>query len=209
MAAGLRIVGTVAAALALPVAAWADVLCALGAGASGYNPSLDQRPSADTMQIVKRVDAAFLPFCQPKCPQAAMLRNDTAPNLMLTANQEGAKLVYAPQFFATAYAKYGEPALVALIAHVYAHAIDEVTRPTWIPGTWNVELRADAWAGCALAKTGVAPGDLSSALGALAMYPPPSQKAWGPRVPALRLGFTHCGGEAAKFEAAAKQVKAP
>jgi hypothetical protein len=194
-----------AAALLLPVAAaWADVLCALGSATAvnAYKPASDQRPSADTMQIVRRVDAALAPFCQPKCPQAAMLRNDTAPNLMLTADQNGARLVYAPQFFAAAYAKFGEPALIALIAHVYGHAIDEVTRPVWLPASWNLELRADGWAGCVLAKSNLPAASLSSALAALAMYPPPAQTAWAPRAAALRLGFAHCGGATSQFDAA-------
>ena len=129
-----------------------------------------------------------------------MLRNPTAANLMLTVDQEGGKLVYSPPFFASVYGKYGEAGIMALVAHVYAHAIDEVTRPTWIPPSWNPELRADAWAGCVLAKSNLPPNGLTEALAALAMYPPPSQTAWSQRIPGVRLGFTHCGGDAARFD---------
>ncbi len=200
-----------AAALLVPLAAWADVLCALGSASAvnAYKAASDQRPSADTMQIVRRVNATLMPFCQPECPEAAMLRNDTAPNLMLAADQDGAKLVYAPQFFAAVYAKYGEPALIALIAHVYGHAIDEVKRPTWLPASWNMELRADGWAGCVLAKSNLPAASLSSALAALASYPPPPQQAWAPRSAALRLGFSHCGGATPEFDAAARSTNKP
>lgn len=203
-----------AAALALlPEAAYAEVLCALGSNASAYNQSADQRPSADTMQVVKRVDSAFLPFCLPHCPEAAMLRNDTAPNLMLTVNQDGGKLVYAPQFFASVYSKFGESALIALIGHVYGHAIDEAASTAWMPASWTAELHADAWSGCALAKASLAPTALQPALAALAAYPPQASQgklpSWAQRAAAARAGFLHCGGDAAKFDAAAKQVKAP
>jgi hypothetical protein len=194
--------------LLLPLAASAEVVCALGTGTSAYKPSSDERPSADTMQIVRRVDAAYKPICSPKCPEVAMLRNPTAANVMLIATKDDAKLVYSPQFFAGVYGKYGEGGIIALIAHVYGHAIDEVTQSTWLPGNWNSELRADAWAGCVLAKTSLPAGGIGSALGAMAMYPPPSQTGWTSRVPAVRLGFVHCGGITATFDAASTGVKA-
>jgi len=203
----LRILA-VAAILLLPLVASAEIVCALGTATSAYKPSADERPSADTMQIVRRVDAAFASICLPKCPEVAMLRNPTAANVMLIATKDDAKLVYSPQFFAGVYAKYGEAGIVALIAHVYGHAIDEATQPTWIPANWNPELRADAWAGCVLAKTSLPASGIRSALGAMAMSPPPSQPAWSPRVPAVRLGFTHCGGATATFDAASSVTKA-
>ena len=196
-----------AAFLILPLAVSAEVVCALGSGAAGYKASSDEKPSADTMQIARRVDSLYATFCLPKCPEAAMLRNSTAANLMLTSDNEGAKLIYSPQFFSSAYGKYGQGGLIALIAHVYGHAIDETTPSNWIPTNWNRELRADAWAGCAVAKAGLAPNDLANAFGAMSAYPPPSQSVWSRRVPSIRLGFTHCGGEAAKFDAALAGIK--
>jgi hypothetical protein len=193
--------------LLVPLAASAEVVCALGTGAAAYKPASDDRPSADTMQIVRRVNAAYKPICSPKCPEIAMLRNPTAANLMLIVTKDEAKIVYSPQFFAGVYGKNGDAALIALIAHVYGHAIDEATPSTWLPTNWNPELRADAWAGCVLAKTSLPPSGVASALGALAMSPPPSQPGWGPRATALRLGFLHCGGEAAKFDSASTGVK--
>ena len=196
------------AALAITVlpliAAATDIVCALGTGTAAYKASQDERPR-DMTNFIRRVDDAFRPFCLPKCPKAAMLRNATAPNLMMLVTVEGAKLVYSPQFFAGVYGKYGESGIIALLAHVYGHAIDETTPSNWIPTNWNRELRADAWAGCAVEKAGLA--DLASALGAMSAYPPPSQTVWGRRVPSIRLGFTHCGGAPAKFDAALAAMK--
>lgn len=197
-----------AAAIVLPPAASAEVICSLGAARpSSYNPAVDERPSPDTMKIVLRVDAAYAPFCLPKCPEAAMFRNATAPNLMLAVYPDGAKMAYAPAFFSAVYGKYGEAGMIALLAHIYGHAIDETTPSNWIPTNWNRELRADAWAGCAVAKAGISANDLSGALGAMSAYPPPSQAVWSRRLPAVRLGFTHCGGEAAKFDAVSNGTK--
>jgi len=198
------------AALAITVlpliAAATDIVCALGTETAAYKESQDEKPR-DMTNIIRRVDDAFRPFCLPKCPQAAMLRNATAPNLMMLSTVEGAKLVYSPQFFAAVYGKYGEGGLFALMAHVYGHAIDETTPSHWIPSNWNRELRADAWAGCAVAKTGLSANDLAAAFGAMSAYPPPSQAVWSRRVPSVRLGFTHCGGEAVKFDAALGGIK--
>ena len=106
------------------------------------------------------------------------------------------------------YGKYGEAGIMALLAHVYGHAIDEVTQQAWLPANWNPELRADAWAGCVLAKSSLPTGGLAEALAAMAMYPPPSETGWSRRVPAVRLGFTHCGGETGAFDAASSGTKA-
>ena len=59
----------------LPLAAAAEVVCALGSGASAYNPSSDQRPTSDAMEVARRMNAALSPICSPKCPQIAIFRN--------------------------------------------------------------------------------------------------------------------------------------
>ena len=37
---------------------------------------------------------------------------------------------------------------------------------------------------------------MHAALGALAKYPSPKHPAWNARLPAIRSGYTHCGGAA-------------
>jgi hypothetical protein len=73
---------------------------------------------------------------------------------------------------------------------------------------WTPELRADAWAGCALARNNLSANDLAEALAAVSKYPPSGHAgdhpSWALRAPALRLGFLHCGGDAAKFDSAIK-----
>jgi hypothetical protein len=195
-------------AFLLSFGASAEVLCALGPGASSYDANADQRPTSDAMQLAGRMNAALSPTCSPKCPQIAIFRNATAPNAMLVVTADQAKFVYAPQFFTAVYDKYGDGAIIAIIAHEYGHALDETTPAPWMNNGWTPELRADAWAGCALAKSDLSSNDLAEALTAVAKYPPSARggasPSWAQRGPALRLGFSHCGGGASRFDSAIK-----
>lgn len=182
----------------------AEVICALGSGASSYDPNADQRPTGDAMQLAGRMNAALSPNCSPKCPQIAIFRNATAANAMLVVTADQAKFVYAPQFFSAVYDKYGDGAIIAIIAHEYGHALDETSPAPWMNKGLTPELRADAWAGCALAKSDLSSNDLAEALAAVAKYPPSAGASWALRVPALRLGYVHCGGNGSKLDSAVK-----
>ncbi len=179
-----------------------DIVCALGSGTSSYNSNVDQKPTSDVMQLAKRVNAAFTPVCSPKCPEIAIFRNATAANAMLVVTPDQAKLVYAPQFFASVYDKYGDGAIIAIIAHEYGHALDETYPATWMKSGWTPELRADAWSGCALARNNLTSNGVAEALTAVSKYPPSTHPAWNSRLAALRLGYTHCGGNGSKFDGA-------
>jgi hypothetical protein len=184
----------------------AQVVCALGAGASSYQPSQDQRPASDAMQLAARVNAGEKAICTPNCPEVALLRNPTAPNIALIANQGQAKLVYAPQFFAAVYADYGDAGIIAVISHEVGHALDDTLGAAWINKDWKPEVRADAWAGCVLAKS-LNARDVPSALGALEKYPPSSHPDWNLRRPAIRIGYTRCGGSASSFDSGSQTKK--
>jgi hypothetical protein len=185
----------------LAFGARAEVLCALGTGAASYDANKDERPTGDAMQLAGRMNAALSPTCSPKCPQIAIYRNATAPNAMLVVSADQAKFVYAPQFFTAVYDKYGDGAIIAIIAHEYGHALNEVYPASWMNSSWTPELRADAWAGCALAKSDLSSNELAEALAAVSKYPPSTgvPSAWTARLAALRLGYIHCGGDASKF----------
>ena len=126
------------------------------------------------MQLAGRMNAALSPTCTPQCPQIAIFRNTTAANAMLVVTADQAKFVYAPQFFPAVYDKYGDGAIIAMIAHEYGHALDEVHPASWMKSEGTPELRADAWAGCALAKSDLSSNDLAEALTAVSKYPPPT-----------------------------------
>ena len=133
----------------------------------------------------------------------ALFRNETAAQTMLVAGPDNAKIVYAPKFFTAVYEAYGDGAIMAFIAHELGHALDETLRVAWIQRAWAPELRADAWAACALAKANLSGRDLADGLTALAKYPSPAHPDWSARLPVWRVGFTQCGGDGARFDRAA------
>ena len=125
-----------------------------------------------------------------------LFRNATAPNLVLINEAGRAKVVYAPQTFTAVYDRYGDPGILALIAHALGHALDDAIGAAWIEKGWTPELRVDSWAGCILARSNLAPAEGQAALGALADYPSPAHPNWNLRLRVIRSGYAHCGGAA-------------
>jgi hypothetical protein len=188
-------------AVALLAPLKAEIVCALGPGAASYKPASDQRPAGDAMQLAGRVNAAVKTICGSQCPSLAMFRNATAPNAMLINDAGQGKLVYSPQFFAAAFDSFGDDGIVAIIAHELGHALDATMGAVWIKKSWTPELRADAWAGCILARLDPSPGTLQPSLSALSKYPSPAHPGWNVRLPVIRVGYTQCGGTGSKFDA--------
>ena len=156
------------------------------------------------MELAGQVNAALAPMCRPRCPVVAVFRNETAPNAMLVASSTGdAKIVYAPQFFTSIYDGAGDGPIIAVIAHELGHALDETAPASWTKTAWTAEMRADGWAGCALAKTNLTARALRETLTALAKYPVAADPGWNARLLALRTGYIQCGGDAGRFDSAA------
>ncbi len=176
-----------------------DVVCSLGPDDSLYNAYSDQRSSGDALELAGKVNAALVSQCRPNCPTIAMFRNPTAPNLMLIRASGQAKLVYKPAFFTTVYESYGDGGILAIMAHEVGHAIDGAAPAAWMKSNWTPELRADAWAGCALAKMNLSSRTVQAGLNALSKYPSSSSPNWTVRIPVLQLGYMQCGGDPSKF----------
>jgi hypothetical protein len=177
------------------LAATAQVICALGTDAAAYKSSADQRPSPDALELAARTTKASATVCGSNCPQAVLFRNATAPNLMLTVDSGRAKVVYAPKMFTAAYDRHGDAGIMALIAHALGHALDDAIGAAWVEKSWNAEVRADGWAGCILARSGLSAVEWQAAQAALSEYPAPSHPAWNLRLAAIRSGYLHCGGK--------------
>ena len=175
----------------LPFSAGAEVICALGPDAASYKSGADQRPSSDALLLAGRVNAAVKTICSDHCPTMGLFRNATAPNIMLIADSGQAKLVYSPQFLAMVYDSFGDNGIMALIAHELGHALDATLGATWIKSSWTPEQRADAWAGCVLARMNSG----TRAFDVLQKYPRPSATAWSLRLTALRAGYMQCHSE--------------
>jgi hypothetical protein len=178
----------------LPLAAAGQVVCALGLGAAGYKASEDKHPTADAMQLVGATYAAGKSVCGANCPEVILFRNTTASDVMLVNDAGRAKIVYNPVFITSVYDRYGDPGVEAVVAHEIGHALDDALGAVWIEKSWTPELRADSWAGCILAKSNLAPADVTAALAALQAHPSPAHPAWNVRLPAIRAGYSRCGG---------------
>jgi len=170
-----------------------QVVCRLGPADATYNAYSDQSSSPDALELAGKVNAALRSFCIPNCPRISMFRNTTASNLMLLGTSEQTKLVYKPAFFTTVYEESGDSAIMALLAHEVGHAIDGVAHPVWMKSSWTSELRADAWAGCALGELNLNKRALEAALTTLQKYPSSSHPDWNTRMPVIQLAYKQCG----------------
>jgi hypothetical protein len=176
-----------------------EVVCRLGPADPPYNAYSDEGSSGDALELAGKVNAALVSWCRPNCPTISMFRNPTASDLMLIREEGRVKLVYKPAFFTSVYEKYGDGGILAIMAHEVGHAIDGAMPTPWMKASWNPELRADAWAGCALARMTLSSGTLQAGLNALSKYPSPSHPNWTVRIPVLQAGYTQCGGDASKL----------
>jgi hypothetical protein len=61
--------------------------------------------------------------------------------------------------------------------------------------SWDSELRADAWAGCAIAKSKLTPSRLQAVLLAMSTYPSARQPDWATRRTVITDGYSQCGGK--------------
>jgi len=156
--------------LAVWLMAEPQVVCRLGPPDPPYNAYSDQSSSPDALELAGKVNAALRSFCIPKCPRISMFRNATASNLMLLRTPEQMKLAYKPTFFTAVYEASGDSAIMALLAHEVGHAIDGVAQAAWMKSNWNSELRADAWAGCALGSMKLSSRAVQAAFTTLSKY---------------------------------------
>jgi hypothetical protein len=190
--------------LVIPTLAGAadDVICALGPDASSYSTYVDRRPTPDAVELVTKVMEALRPVCNPNCRDFRLLRNSTAPNAMFLSPAGERTIIYKPEFFTALYEASGEAGILAILAHEVGHVLDPAGSPAWFSREWTAELRADAWGACALAKLNLGARPLGVGLRVLAKYPSPAHPRWAERVPVLRTGYTQCGGDGTRFDAA-------
>ena len=176
--------------LLLATVAEAQLVCSLG-GDSYYNPNSDMKASPDALRIAHNVANVL---CSGSCG-VALIRNPTAGTILTSALPNGAaKIVYNPQFLKSIDTAIGDGAIFGIFAHETGHVVDGRLNVAWMPNSWSRELRADAWAGCAIARAVLSEDKTIAALRAILRYPPPTHPARDLRVPALELGYRSCGG---------------
>lgn len=172
----------------------AQLMCSLGALPSpqGYNPYYDQQPSGRASAEMQRI---YGTLCPSGCGFSLLVSNPTVQNAMAVATGPGqSKIAYSPGFMNYIAQRYGGGATFGILAHEFGHHIDFHSTPPWMNNSWSRELKADAWAGCALARTGFGTRQIENALGAIAAYPSATHPGWPQRLQAVRAGFVNCGG---------------
>jgi hypothetical protein len=175
-------------------AARADgLMCALGTTTAGYVPLLDQAASTGASKEVKRLVSAL---CPKGCGQVGVFKNATSPNAMtVNVGSHMSKIAYSATFVDAAVHSYGAGASLGIFAHEVGHHVDaNAPGAAWMSAQWGNELRADAWAGCALARAGGGKSEVKGAMQALASSPSATHPAWSERATALQKGFRSCGG---------------
>ena len=180
------------AAVLLPLRAQAQVLCSLGP-MTPYDPMADMPPSAGAKADLTKITALL---CPKGCGKVLLFANATTPNTATVTDGAGvSKIAYSPSFTSSIRSNFGPIATFGIFAHDLGHHLDASgNKAAWMKDAWDSELRADAWAGCAMAKADLSPSRLQAALLAMSTYPSPHHPSWDVRRPAITEGFTRCGG---------------
>jgi hypothetical protein len=177
----------------LPLRAQAQVLCTLGPASPPYEPMADMPPSAGAQAELKKVKTLL---CPKGCGKVLLFANATTPNTAtVTDGTGGSKIAYSPTFVGAVQKSYGPIATLGILAHNFGHHLEATgNRPAWMKGSWDSELRADAWAGCAIAKAELTPSRLQAVLAAMSTYPSARHPGWTERRTVITEGYTQCGG---------------
>ena len=170
-----------------------DVMCSLSPVAPNYSPLADQPATARAAKDLKTIGGYL---CPQGCGRVGLFQNGTIPNIVTVNVGSGAsRIEYSPAFLDKVRALFGQDARFGILAHEYGHHVDlNGIRATWGDASWGSEQRADAWAGCALAKAGMKTQGLKEALRVVAAgQPTKSEQSWDQRWGALQTGFDVCG----------------
>ena len=180
------------AGMLLPLRAQAQVLCALGP-VTPYDPMADMPPSAGAKADLTKVTSLL---CSKGCGKVLLFANATTPNTATVTDGAGvSKISYSPSFASSVRSNFGPIAMFGIFAHDLGHHLDATgTKAAWMKDSWDSELRADAWAGCAIAKADMSPSRLQAVLLAMSTYPSPHHPAWDARRSVITEGFSRCGG---------------
>lgn len=172
----------------------AQIVCTLGPSAGAYIPQYDAPPTPyaqNEFLVLLRL------MCPAGCGNVTYAQNPSVPNAMTMSVQPGvSKIAYSPGFMGAIFQRFGPGASFGVIAHELGHHLDFMSPAAWYDHAWGRELRADSWAGCALARAGLDATALQTATLAIATYPSPSHPAWNLRLPAIQAGYNACGGVA-------------
>ena len=164
-----------------------------------YDPNSNSPP---TQIAVQTAQDAYSHVCPTRsCGVLYVYRNTTVPNVMYVPIQSGiGAIIYNPDFLNQVNVQLGKDAVFGVFAHEIGHHMDLNSGPAaWFDHSWGRELRADAWAGCALARKGFGSQTTRLLLQLIAQTPSHSHPDWSVRIVALEQGYQSCGGQSWPF----------
>ena len=177
----------------LSTRAQAQVLCTLGSATTPYESMSDMPAGAAPQADLKKLKSLL---CPKGCGKLFLFANPTTPNTATVTDGAGAsKIAYSPGFVKSVQSNYGPAGTLGIFAHDLGHHLEATgNRPAWMQSSWDSEARADAWAGCAMAKAELKPSALQAVLLVLSEYPSAKHPAWSARRPVITDGYKACGG---------------
>jgi hypothetical protein len=96
-------------------------------------------------------------LCAPHCGEVVLESSLATRSAALEHVSAGlSRVLYNHGFIGGVARRYGTPAVYGMLAHEYGHHLDDVSGAS----QWTRELRADAMAGCALARGGLPSGPI-------------------------------------------------
>jgi len=146
--------------------------------------------------MVQRIMATMCPT--GNCGQVLVVSNPNEKQLASArTNGRGQTILsYSPRDMNYIASRWGINAVIGTIAHEIGHHFDFNSSP-WAARMRTVrhrELRADWFAGCALAKLGIESGSLAKAVQVIGEYPTHGYPDGYSRSNQVQRGYTQCGG---------------
>ena len=172
------------------------------AGRGGSKPSArnTQRQTEMYNRVKHWADQVLGDMCQGsrRCGDVSVAANNGAGTASAQRNGNGnSRVRYSPRRFQQIEREFGEEATYGIIAHEVGHHFDmNGHRKVRHQHSWESELAADEFAGCALAKREMDVWALVRALHQLSPHPTSTHPDGPRREEAIVRGFTQCGGEA-------------
>jgi hypothetical protein len=181
-----------------------------------YDVAQNRTPKPRAVAEIRKAYALLCPLVMKdgKCGRGEIFENPSVGNNALTfvsglrqGRKTRALIVYSARFLNLLDQEFGAGASFGVLAHEVGHhltASGHLRREFDHP--WDEELRADYFAGCALAGAGRSFKDLEVAFKALAKVASPTHPASGDRNPKVKAGYQDC----LKYrEAADRKAKKP
>jgi hypothetical protein len=169
------------------------LVCSLGVATPSYSLGTDQAAPPGLSKDLKRIITLL---CPKGCGRVGLVKNASASSMLaMNVGNGNYKIAYNSAFLDRVQRVYGPDAAFGILAHEVGHHVDMNGNPAaWMDLSWNSEARADAWAGCALAKAAMKTEGFKAALRAVVSSSSGADLVLESRSSALQRGYEGCGG---------------